>query len=221
MGIGDLTQPQKEVWDCRHAENPPKPMEDVAKELGISPTAAKNRYLLAREKMGLVGAVGRISQRTETKDPGTVAALYDEFTTPNGRSLARIAEDLDLPYALARQLIKRLEREYVALERPMGDVRRTELRDLFAHNAHRILTRITEKDIEKANLRDKLIAAAIGTDKFQLLDGQPTEIFSIKELENLDALAGLLHQELQRRQLSATTEPETLDVTIHKEEEAR
>ena len=96
-------------------------------------------------------------------------------------------------------LLKKLQREGLTLSRALGEVSRSETRDLFQHRAWEILEAITPADIEKASLRDKVLSAAIATDKALLLDGQPTEILSIKQMENLDELAGMMLAEAKRR----------------------
>ena len=55
MGVADLTPRQRQVWDCRHAENPPKTLDRVAEELGIQPGNARFMYQGARESLGLAG----------------------------------------------------------------------------------------------------------------------------------------------------------------------
>lgn len=214
MGIADLTERQQQVWDCRHSASPPKPLDQVARELDLNPMTARSTYQLAREKLGLVGSANTgIGNLTETRHPELAAAAFGDLSAAQ-QQVIRIAEDLDLPYATIQQLQKRLARDYVPLERALGEVEKKDLRELFASVSWRVLSRVTDEDIEKASLRDKLVAAAIATDKIQVLDGEPTQILSVKELENLDGLAGLLKVEIERRNQQPLTDPQTLEVTL-------
>lgn len=222
MGVADLTERERQVWDCRHDVSPPKSIDDTAAELGFTPGTVRSIYHHARERLGLVSySQERTGNLLESRNPEGASLALEEFATPNGKSVARIAEDLDLPHSTAKALARRLQRDYVSLDRPLGEVKREELRDLFAHTSHRVLVKVTDDDIEKASLKDKLIAASIGVQNFQLLDGEPTEIYSVPELENLDKLAEALLHEVARRKMTATTDPETLDVSVSKDVEVR
>jgi hypothetical protein len=53
-------------------------------------------------------------------------------------------------------------------------VQREELAGMFDDVAHRTLAGVTQKDIEKANLMQKLTSAGIAVDKAAMLRGQPT-----------------------------------------------
>ncbi len=66
---------------------------------------------------------------------------------------------------------------------------------------------MTDEDIEKASLRDKLVASGIATDKMLALDGEPTEVYSVAELANLDELCAALLTEAKRRGISIDSEP--------------
>lgn len=129
------------------------------------------------------------------------ARTLEAISTPEARSILAIAEEEGVNPGAAKQLARKADRHYVNLEAAEKEVQKSTLRNLYGHTSLRILESITQKDIEDASLRDKLVAAAISTDKALLLDGQPTEVYSIKELASLDELSQALMGELRRRGL--------------------
>jgi len=69
---------------------------------------------------------------------------------------------------------------------------KAEIASLYEDLSKRILVSISDEDIKKANLRDRLISAGIATDKSQLLKGGSTQniliglrMFMLKALENV------------------------------------
>ena len=69
---------------------------------------------------------------------------------------------------------------------------KAEIANLYEDLSKRILVSISDEDIKKANLRDRLISAGIATDKSQLLKGGSTQniliglrMFMLKALENV------------------------------------
>ena len=75
----------------------------------------------------------------------------------------------------------------------------------------RIVSSITDEQIAKTGLRDKMVAMGILVEKHQLLKGQPTQILSIDRRQKMLELAKALQGELERRGLL------TVDVTPKKE----
>ena len=78
-----------------------------------------------------------------------------------------------------------------------------------------------EKRLNKGMVRDKLVAAGISTDKLLQLDGQPTQVFSIPQLDNLDKLSEMLLREVDRRRLTIDVDPLTASVEIEPQDELR
>lgn len=65
----------------------------------------------------------------------------------------------------------------------------------FKLKALKIIKSVDDKDIQKANLRDKLISAGVAVDKFRLIDGESTENVSVTHL------SGSLEEIRKQRQL--------------------
>ena len=193
--------------------------KEIGGRLGISQTYAHQVYHRACEKLEKakldpsapnVGGENAL----ERQDPEKAAEVMDALTDPFRRSIAQVARECGVSYDVARRLERRLATQFLPLERAVGEVKRTELREFFAQCDWRILARVTDEDIEKASLRDKMVAAGIAIDKMMALDDEPTEIHSPAELANLEELSGLLLREVKRRGISI--DPESTGSAGHK-----
>lgn len=127
------------------------------------------------------------------------AAVLAAAADPLLDTIREIAAEAGVSEGAAAALVKRLRTKGLLLGRALGDVTRDETKKLYDYRALQILQSISEKDIENASLYQKMTSAAIATDKGLLLDGQPTQILSVKQLDNLDLLAENLLNEIKRR----------------------
>lgn len=159
-----------------------------------------------------------VAARTTT--PEQQAALLDRSTDPLEKSIAQIGREEGLSADTARAVMARLRVKHPMFARAVGEVRKSELKDKFLWQADRILEAITDEDIAQARLKDKMLTAAIAVDKSLLLDGQPTEIISVKELANLDDLSLRLVKELDRRGLVAVPDEASQTVIVMPDSEA-
>jgi DNA-binding MarR family transcriptional regulator len=151
--------------------------------------AADRKLLLEAKKSEVLKA------RVERQKASAIVGIAD----PLSGTIAEIAEESGLSKSAAVSLVDMLRRKGLLLSRALGEVTKEETRQLFELRAHEILASITQEDIDDAPLDKKMIAAGIATDKALLLSGQPTQILSIAQLENLDKLSELLLTEMQRR----------------------
>ena len=145
------------------------------------------------------------------------AAIVADLTAPMQATLRQIAEDAGVSDDVVGKLAKALKTKGLTLYRALGEVTKPETKQLYEHLAWRLLSSITTKDIEKAGLKDKMLAAAIATDKGLLLGGQPTEILSIPQMENMDELARLLLREAKNRGQVPVLDEGHQTVTLHKQ----
>ena len=203
----ELTERQQQVVDLRHGSDPPLSFKEIGHRLNISRTYAHQVYHRACEKLEkakLDPSAPNVGGHNalERQDPEKAAEVMDALTDPFRRSIAQVARECGVNYDVARRLERRLATQFLPLERAVGEVKRTELRELFAQTDWRVLTRITDEDIERAPLRDKMVAAGIAIDKMRALDDEPTEVYSAAELANLEELSGLLLREVKRRGIS-------------------
>jgi hypothetical protein len=69
-------------------------------------------------------------------------------------------------------------KKYLVVPEIAEDVKKEKavLAEMFENVARRTVEGVTDKDIEKAGLKDKMIAAGIATEKSLLLKGQATSI---------------------------------------------
>jgi hypothetical protein len=188
-----LTRGERRVWLARKRG---RSWEQIA---GANTNAARSRWKNARQK--LEKAYLKEERKAEQE-----ATLLAELTNPERRTLAEIATEAGVHPSTTSRMASKLDREYVNLQVAEKDFQKGKLKLLYGHTAQRILENVTQEDIENASLRDKLVAAAVATDKHLLLDGQPTEILSVKEMSGLDELAKMLVQEIARRGQSIETQ---------------
>lgn len=226
-----LTPRQREVWELRFNSDPPLTFSEIADHLDIAEDSARSIWMRAKHavrdgvplgvraqkrangrKKG--GASSAMSQRTEVEFPEFGAKAIDHLLNPINDNVAEVARDLGISQTLARHIKLRVEKHYLPLTRELGSVTSAQLKDLFGVRAYEIAASVTKEDIDDASLKDKMIAAGIATDKHQLLAGQPTEIFSLPQLENLDKLAAILTKVAERRGKAVLTDPETQEVRM-------
>lgn len=136
---------------------------------------------------------------TDEQTADAIAAAAD----PLFATIREIAVEAGLTQSQASAVVHRMRARGLLLGRALGDITREETKRLYEYRANEILLSITTKDIEQASLYQKMTSAAIATDKALLLDGQPTQILSIQQLDNLDKLAANLLHEIERRGFSA------------------
>ncbi len=127
------------------------------------------------------------------------ADLLMAFSDDLSGTLGQIAEQCGVSRDTAVALARKMRAKGILLSRAMGEASRNEIKDLFEHRSWEILSSISPQDIAEAGLRDKLVAAGIAIDKSSMLSGQPTQIFSMPQLENLDVLASHIIKEMDRR----------------------
>ncbi len=220
MAVSDLSPQERLVWDTLHSQQPQLTKKQVAERLELPVGQVNSVYDKCREKLGLKFSSEVNANALEKRDPETAADALIELSARD-RTLVDIAEELGLNDSLVLALEKRLTHGMVPLARGLGEVKKSELRDLYADVNWKVLAAITDADIEKAPLRDKLVAAGISTDKLLQLDGQPTQVFSIPQLDNLDKLSEMLLREVDRRRLTIDLDPQTVTVEIEPQAEPR
>jgi hypothetical protein len=215
-----LTPKQLEVWDLRFGEDPPVPLRECGRRLGISEENACKRHHDAMATLGRtttqVGGQNKDTQRPlwERKDPDELARAMVTLANPAEESIAQIARDLDLPIQTATAIAKAMNGRLLPLTRALGEVTKKELSDLAAERAYAIGVSIDDAAIQKMQPYQRAIAFCALTDKHLLLEGQPTQVLSVKEMKGLDELMSLMITEARRRGLRADADPETQRVML-------
>lgn len=107
--------------------------------------------------------------RDNTKRIDIVKALRQKM---QGRSYREIAKLQGIHHTAVHQAIAPILAKLPSSE--LLEEYKANSADVFQNVAMRTLLSINEGDLEKANLRDKVIAAGIATDKARLISGQST-----------------------------------------------
>ncbi len=112
----------------------------------------------------------------------------------SGKSIYAVARALDRsPHTLAKFLRKPEIVKEVSIQRE-------ELANMFDAITHRTLRGVTDEDIRKSSLLQKLTAAGISIDKALLLRGQATSTIDVHVLLDLAAIVRGDKQDLPRQQ---------------------
>ncbi len=94
-----------------------------------------------------------------------------------------------------------------------------DLADMFENTAKRMITSISDEDIEKINAYQRTVAAGISTDKMRLLRDESTENVNIlavhADLTKLDL--ELARLEAKRAKLGGVTEAKSGEIGVHDE----
>lgn len=185
----------------QQAEAEQEQLRADAKRMGISPAR------LAAQRAN--GAKGAAAQRFENREPELAAEIIAGTTAihPMLEPVKDAAERLGLNPTMISQLLERVRTDYLPLHDALDHVQTDTMERLFGNAAETILRSITFEDIEKAGLRDKMVAAAIALDKRNLLKGLPTERISIEDRETLRELLPLIRREAERREITVDVTP--------------
>lgn len=209
----ELTELQKLAYDARFSQNPPLSYQSVGVELGMSRDAVSNLVRNAVRKIGVPhGFKKRMTaqsygQRFEVTEPSKAAHAIELLTQPGDRSIASVAEEAGISPTTARRLDQRLEHHYPALQRESERVQTDTLVRAFEKIALSAVTSITEAELKKASPSQRMVIAAIATDKRELLDGRPTERISMETRAALPDLMDQMLKEAHRRGLIQEIDP--------------
>jgi len=207
------TDHQRRCYDLRHSVSPPMPWEDLAAEMGVkNGRQVEKLYYKARKNLRAEAEFVRQTDEhrshhgsTESTRPELVAAIIDKITDPSPPPMAQVAREEGVPPELVMRLAKTLEKKYAKTKLVLREVKTHELLKVVESTAQHVLESITEEDIERANLRDKVASANVLIEKRQLLRGEPTQIYTSEDRRKLDDLVLTVVKEATRRGLSLDT----------------
>ena len=115
------------------------------------------------------------------------------------------------PHSIAKELNRSPHtiRRYLSCPEASTQIQeiKEELASMFEELGKRMLTSITDEDIQKINAYQRTVSAGISTDKMRLLKGQSTENLAI------DAVLRSIHSSIFAPD---TKETKTLDITPRK-----
>lgn len=142
----------------------------------------------------------------DKSQPEKAADITDELADPFGESFRKMAKKYGATTDFVEAMARKLNHEFVPIKRESMDTKRENLKELYAYIAPKILASITDEDIRKASLQQKITSAAIATDKLQILDGKATHRLEVEDRRALSELLPILRKEMERRDM-------TIDVT--------
>jgi len=213
---------------------------DLVKRLGKSRWVVKDAYKAARKKIKAdwdpaTGkevtreALAQVRAKTQFKTgdrphnaldvthPEEAAEVMMEASIPEEArgAISDLARSLDISYAAANALQKRMDGRYIDLKRTIGSTKITELRDLAGHNAFHLMGEIARRfaedpdSIRGEKIRDIAVAAGIMADKHMTLDGKPVQILSVEHRANLQDLIPELYALAKKRGELPVNNPES------------
>lgn len=176
---------------------------------------ARKRKPFTRRKPGESPKGVPPAETIDSEYANKLVDVLDALADPDPRtskSVAQIARDLGLTPRVAGRIVEKIRGRYVPLLRAAEDVKTRDLGNLAKYNAWRLGTSVagmTDDELKAVPFQQRALAFGIFTDKHLLLDGKPTEILSVQQLEGLDDLARMLMAEARRRGVEVSIDPET------------
>lgn len=140
-----------------------------------------------------------LQKATETLDPEAAAELIALIAENPGDSITRLADACGLNPATARELVKRLETRFQPVLEEAKRVTTDSLVELIEEKLPLLLKSINQKKVDDATLRDIAVAFGVLAEKRQLLKGEPTQIMTYQERQNMNEIGPELLKEMERR----------------------
>lgn len=166
---------------------------------------AKDPIAAAKKREGRAPG-GTMLPVLETK-PEEIAEVVAIVADPLIDNFSRAVRETGISPTLAKKIKGKLDRELLPLKLAVKETKTSQLLELTADRARRILDSISQEDIDKAGLRDKAVAAAIFIEKRQLLSGEPTHLIGVQDRRELGDLMKAMLLEAQRRGIAIDVSP--------------
>jgi len=224
-----LTERQRLVYRMLENETG-ETFSSVADRLGCNRASIRESYIAACKKKGheptprqrpdgskVMLTQGKFRNRTVNKriarnsiakmEEADQANAMMAATNPLLTTIKAAADEANVSPGVMKKFMEILDSELSITKDEIVEARTDNIEKLFGKTLTRILGAVTEQDIEKASLKDKMIAAGIATEKWLLMRGQPTQILRIEERMKLDELAPKLLAEAKRRGIDLIQDP--------------
>ena len=147
----------------------------------------------------------------ETRDPEKGAEALDALTDPFFDNLSQTAKRIGLSNRALCKLKERMEKRYLPLTNQIKAYKVNHLLERIDEKIAMSLEYMDEVQFATASLKDNAIAFSILVEKRQLLRGEPTQIFSIEERQNLNDILPALIREAKRRGFTYDMQPTRAD----------
>lgn len=136
---------------------------------------------------------------TETLQPEKVADLLVTMAENPGESVLALARACGMNERTATDIVNRMNMKYQPVIEEVGRVTSTSLVKLIEEKLPMLLRGITENKVADARLNEIGVIFGILTEKRQLLNGEPTHIFTHEERVNMNALLPEILREAKKR----------------------
>lgn len=147
-----------------------------------------------------------MTKQTEITNPEKFADFLVQWAEEPEVNVTRLAKACGLPETTARQVIKRLETKYQPVTEAVTQVTNQSLLKQIDSKLPMLLDGITKEKVKDAQLREIAVAFGVLAEKRQLLRGEPTQILSHEERQNLDKLGPAILKEIKRRGMVVDTD---------------
>lgn len=176
-------------------------------------------------KGGSVGGVVRTSFKpgdgaTENFHPEMVADLVVSMAENPGESVMALARACGMKESTARNIVTRMNMRYQPVIEEVRKVTSASLIEQIEEKLPILLDAITVKKVNESALREIAVAFGVLAEKRQLLKGEPTQIMTYGERDNINNLLPFLVDEAKRRGMVVDASfREIVDVNIIPPEE--
>lgn len=151
----------------------------------------------------------------EVADPEKFADFLIEFAEDPECNVARLAEACGLPKGTARHIADRLRTRYLPVTEKIKEFTTASLLEKIESKLPMLLDGITQEKVTDSALREIAVAFGVLAEKRQLLKGEPTQILSHAERQNLNELLPSLVHEAKRRGITIDVDYEEVpNVTL-------
>lgn len=179
---------------------------EIADRMEVSPKTVENRLSQARKRLGITAPKARrqlYRSATEVTDPDkaikAILWMLENGFGDNTRGMEQLAVSLGLPKTTVQKLLQRWQRKFLPLTLELRRVSADTLVKKAEQRVDQILDSISQRDLEKASLRDKAIAVGVLVDKARLLAGEATTIVTVETRKKVDELLPVAMKQLEAR----------------------
>ena len=224
--LADLTPREQQVYDLRHSTDPLMTFRAIARQLGFSYERARNAYHKAVDKMdpdrAPDAAMDVDAGKVEWTDPDKAVEGIDALTDPLISSVAAAARSTGLPESTMHGLNKRLQRDYQGVYEEVTKIKSDVFIKALERNTMAALEAITPEKYAEASAYHLTLMAAISLDKKLVVEGKPTQNFSLTldDRRAMPAVMAAVLRVAESRGYMKIVDPETSEVTLGEREDA-
>ncbi len=211
----ELTRNETRAYDL-HLEG--LTHREIGLQLGLHPDSIKRILRKAKRKLAedhrqVAPATGLFSS------PEKAATVIDGLTEPPElrKTHAEIAAEAGVSRDTVTRANKKLNTRLSVLKGELEDVKASELVQMTGTLGKRILESIDQEDIDKASLAQKMVAFGISVDKWNVLSGKPSRIYTVEDRRSLNEITEALVAEARRRGMDDIVDVPHTDVSEDEE----